>query len=102
MKTEDIRLNMRITGHMLKHLGACWPKRVQFQNAWPKGLLLRRSNLLKASKKRIGVAWFILKVLTWSERQRHRMIVKSMQPTGYKPIAVHIDAFVQVLRERGK
>ncbi|HEC65084.1 MAG TPA: hypothetical protein ENI23_07320 [bacterium] len=102
MRTKDIRLNMRITGSMLGILGACWPKRIQFQNAWPKGLLLRRSNLLKASEKRIGVNWFIGKTLEWNELDRYDDLVKSMKSKGYVPIAVRIDAFVQVLRERGK
>lgn len=98
--TRTVRLNMRITPYMLRRLGACYPKRVQFQNLWPDGLLLRRSNLIKASEKRLGVTWFIDKILHWTEYRKYDKLCKSLKPKGYIPIAVRIDAFVQVLRER--
>ncbi len=72
LKKSDIYAGMRITPEILLDLGACKPQVEEYEEEWPKGLILCTANLNKVYNFGLDTSWLISRVLYAREIWRYK------------------------------
>ena len=99
MRKDAIKAGMRITGSVLVKLGACKIERRDFEEKFPKGLILNTQNLNRAEEARLDTSWLMNRCLY--ERERNQLLPsadprwKTVNHYGYEHAS-----FIRLLKAR--